>query len=398
MNIDKQRILIVDDNPQNLQVLGNLLEKSNYSVESAQNGKEALEWIGTEMFDLVLLDIMMPEMNGFEVCEVIRKNQTYDDVPIIFLTAKSDKTSLIKGFELNAQDYIGKPFDTAELTARIKTHMELKLSKDKLKNMNKWLEEKVAEKTKDLTESNNKLTESNLKLKETLAELKNLDKMKNHFLYLTSNEIRTPLTGIIGTLHLLKNQEAASTLKDLIDLLGKSIERLESFAKKAILTTELSSNSYELNIVEINLKELIQFCILEFNDEIFTKGISVNEKFESNNIVLGDKDLLFKMFSYLIENAISHSPKNNQIEIEITKNDEFIICRIIDHGEGFKSENEEDIFSPFAIQSNDYHKINEMSMYIVKLITDIHNGDIKTYNKKDAGACVELVFNIQTKN
>ncbi|OFX83817.1 MAG: hypothetical protein A2W99_02985 [Bacteroidetes bacterium GWF2_33_16] len=384
----KFKILIVDDNPQNLQVLGNILEKNDYHVEYAQSGSEALEWIKNEFFDLILLDVMMPEMDGFETCGKIRKNVDYNDVPIIFLTAKTDKSSTVKGLELNAQDYISKPFDTAELTARIKTHIELKSSKDKLKNVNIWLEEKVNEKTIELVAANKKLNES-------LDELKKMDKMKNHFLHLTSNEIRTPLTGIVGTLNLLKNQEAASTLKDLIDLLEKSIVRLESFAKKAILTTELSSKSYVLDSKEINLKELIQFCILEFNDEIFNKNININEVFDPEILISGDKDLFFKMFSYIIENAIAHSPVNNQVEIELRKTDDKIICRIIDNGEGFKPEAIEDIFSPFIINGTNYHKINDMSMYIVKLITDLHNGEIKVYNKKDAGACVELMFNTQ---
>src|SRR6056297_912463 len=142
MDAQKFKILIVDDNPKNLQVLGNLLEKQQYNVEYALSGKEALAWVNSEQFDLILLDIMMPGMDGYEVCETIRKDEQYQDIPIIFLTAKTDKESIVKGFELNAQDYVSKPFDTAELLARINTHLELKDSRDKLKDVNQWLEQK----------------------------------------------------------------------------------------------------------------------------------------------------------------------------------------------------------------------------------------------------------------
>lgn len=384
---EKFKLLIVDDNPQNLQVLGNLLEKNNYLVEYAQSGSEALEWIKTEMFDLILLDIMMPGMDGFEVCREIRKNKDFDDVPVIFLTAKTDKYSVVKGFELNAQDYISKPFDTAELTARIKTHIELKSSKDKLKNVNTWLEEKVNEKTKELSEANKKLNE-------TLIELQKLDKMKNHFLHLTSNEIRTPLTGIVGTLHLLKNQEAATTLKDLIELLEKSITRLESFASKAILTTELSSNSYSYKMEMVNLTELIRFCILDYNEVIFKKNIQLLDKMDNSLLVHADKELLSKLFSFIIENAISHTPDGKTIEIETIRFNSKVKCTITDFGEGFSENDPDEIFSPFTFNNSDYHKVNDMSMYIAKLISELHNGELKIYNKAGTGGTVEIILNI----
>ncbi|HAN19472.1 MAG: hypothetical protein A2X13_02240 [Bacteroidetes bacterium GWC2_33_15] len=384
---EKFKLLIVDDNPQNLQVLGNLLEKNNYLVEYAQSGSEALEWIKTEMFDLILLDIMMPGMDGFEVCREIRKNKDFDDVPVIFLTAKTDKYSVVKGFELNAQDYISKPFDTTELTARIKTHIELKSSKDKLKNVNTWLEEKVNEKTKELSETNKKLNE-------TLIEIQKLDKMKNHFLHLTSNEIRTPLTGIVGTLHLLKNQEAATTLKDLIELLEKSITRLESFASKAILTTELSSNSYSYKMEMVNLTELIRFCLLDYNEVIFKKNIQLLDKMDNSLLVHADKELLSKLFSFIIENAISHTPDGKTIEIETIRFNSKVKCTITDFGEGFSENDPDEIFSPFTFNNSDYHKVNDMSMYIAKLISELHNGELKIYNKAGTGGTVEIILNI----
>jgi len=384
MDMQKFKILIVDDNPKNLQVLGNLLEKNHYHVEYALSGSEALEWIKSEQFDLLLLDIMMPGMDGYEVCEIIRKDEQYQDIPIIFLTAKTDKESIVKGFELNAQDYVSKPFDTAELLARINTHLELKDSRDKLKNVNQWLEQKVDEKTRALQESNKKLEEA-------LTELQNLDKMKSYFLNMTSTEIRTPLTGIIGTLHVLKNQEASFALKNLIDLLEKSVSRLENFANKAILTTELSAKTYPFKEEEIDVAEIVNFSLLELNEELRQRNIDIEEHLEDIKIS-GDKDLIFKALLFLIRNASEHTGDESKIEISLKNEDRGIVLSILDFGKSFSKETIEEIYSPYRFKEEAFNENNELSMYIVKLIMDYHHGALKVFNKKNAGACVELIF------
>ncbi|MDY6802076.1 MAG: hybrid sensor histidine kinase/response regulator [Bacteroidota bacterium] len=384
MDTQKFKILIIDDNPKNLQVLGNLLEKNQYNVEYALSGNEALEWIKSEQFDLILLDIMMPGMDGYEVCENIRKDEKYSDIPIIFLTAKTDKESIVKSFELNAQDYVSKPFDTAELLARINTHLELKDSRDKLKNVNQWLEQKVDEKTKALQETNKKLEEA-------LTELQNLDKMKSYFLNMTSTEIKTPLTGIIGTLHVLKNQEASFALKNLINLLEKSVSRLENFANKAILTTELSSKTYEFKPEEIDVAELVSFCILELNEVLGQRNIDIEEHLDDIKIS-GDKDLLFKALLFLIRNAAEHTNDESKIEISLKNEEKGIVLSILDFGKGFSKETIEEIYSPYRFKEEAFNENNELSMYIVKLIMDYHHGALKVFNKENAGACVELIF------
>jgi two-component system sensor histidine kinase/response regulator len=146
----KFTILMVDDNPKNLQLLGSTLRNEGYMLEFATNGNMALSWLNKRTFDLILLDIMMPEISGFDVCEQIRAKEDLNDLPIIFLTAKTDKESIIKGFNLGAQDYITKPFDTAELLARVRTHLELRYSREQLKNMNQILEDRVEERTLEL--------------------------------------------------------------------------------------------------------------------------------------------------------------------------------------------------------------------------------------------------------
>jgi len=123
-------ILIVDDVPKNIQVIANLLGDEEYDISYATNGKQALDQVEETSFDLVLLDVMMPEMDGYEVCREIKKRQFSNEIPIIFITAKTDEDSLLEAFDAGGQDYVTKPFKAPELMARIKTHLKLKEFED----------------------------------------------------------------------------------------------------------------------------------------------------------------------------------------------------------------------------------------------------------------------------
>ncbi len=136
-------ILIVDDVSDNIKVAMTILKENNYNFSFAMDGKQALEVIKTKDFDLILLDIMMPELNGFDVIEILKNDEKTKDIPIIFLTAKADIDSITKGFELGAVDYITKPFHSAELISRVSTHLELYIAKKILKQNNLNLNVKI---------------------------------------------------------------------------------------------------------------------------------------------------------------------------------------------------------------------------------------------------------------
>ena len=151
-NINKCKILIVDDIKTNLDVLIQTLG-DEYVLAVAMDGEKAINYAVNNFPDLILLDIMMPEMDGFEVCRKLKENPTTSDIPIIFITAVNASSEKTKGFKLGAVDYITKPFNTVEVKARVKTHLNLKLHQEALKNHNIILEEKVKERTKELVET-----------------------------------------------------------------------------------------------------------------------------------------------------------------------------------------------------------------------------------------------------
>ncbi len=128
-------ILIIDDNPQNIQMLANVINESAYDVALALDGLEALKFIAKEKPDLILLDIMMPDMDGYEVCNMLKSKNDTKHIPVIFITAKNETGDIIKGFRAGAVDYISKPFINEELLARVKTHIALKLARDEIQTL-----------------------------------------------------------------------------------------------------------------------------------------------------------------------------------------------------------------------------------------------------------------------
>ncbi len=128
-------ILVVDDNPDNIQVVANILQENNYELSVFLNGENALEFLELETPDLILLDVLMPDMDGFELCRIIKQNRKMKDIPIIFLTAKNEIEDLVAGFKLGAVDYITKPFIPIELLLRIKTHIELKKTREEIRKL-----------------------------------------------------------------------------------------------------------------------------------------------------------------------------------------------------------------------------------------------------------------------
>lgn len=235
MNNEKDhryRILIVDDVPKNIQVAASILREEGYQMAFAPNGETALSQTRKIRFDLILLDIMMPEMDGYEVCGQIRQNSINQDVPIIFLSAKNDSESIIKGFEQGAMDYVAKPFNGAELLARVKTHLELFRSRKELKRTNEQLQTEINERIKAEEELKRSREEYyQLSIHDNLTGLYNTRYMYKFIEQLTSESAanNTPYSLIFMDIDNFKN---------VVDTHGhlNGSQALAEFAKTIILT------------------------------------------------------------------------------------------------------------------------------------------------------------------
>ncbi len=215
-------ILLVDDNTRNLQVLGKLLQEEKYEIEFAVNGEATLEWLKNKQFDLILLDLNMPGMNGFEVCKRIRSDNGMSEVPIIFLSAESERESILKGFEVGAQDYVTKPFDSRELLARVKTQLDLKSKTEKLEKINEWLGKKIDNWLK-LSVDRPRASETN----DLSAKLIEFDKNQSYVLKDICLELSTSIKEIEKLIGKSYDSVAKSQIKEIVKRLADSVVKLE---------------------------------------------------------------------------------------------------------------------------------------------------------------------------
>jgi two-component system, sensor histidine kinase and response regulator len=379
-------ILIVDDNPQNLQVLGRLLQEKQYEIEFATNGVAALDWLNSRQFDLVLLDINMPEMDGFEVCRRIRKNDSLANLPVIFLSADNDRESILKGFEFGGQDYVTKPFDSRELIVRVKTQITLKESLENLEKLNRSLEEKVKERTIQLKEANEHLETMN-------KELTELDDAKAEFLNLISHEIRTPLNGMILPVEMLKDTGSPSETKELIDILDSSVKRLEKFALNALLITRLKTKPNEISRKEMDLADILRETIEEEKTQSESRKIALVSSMQKIPCrITGDRELIKKCLLNILDNAIVFSPEESQVHINLYNEGESPVIEVSDNGPGLPAEILSKGPEPFT-RGKDYNdKSTGIGLPMAKLIMVAHGGEISLSNKKDKGAVVKLKF------
>lgn len=223
---EKPLILLVDDIPENLQILHQILNNGDYSFAVASSGRDALRLVEKKQPDLILLDIMMGDINGFEVCQELKSNPARADIPIIFLTAKVALEDKVKGFELGAVDYITKPFEDAEVIARVRTHVRLKTTIDLIKDCNLQLTESLAE-----------MLYSYQELKESQGKISKEEQMNNVKAIAAdaSHEINQPLTVLIGYLELLKETIDPQCINQAQ---RKYLDRMENALKKLIITVE----------------------------------------------------------------------------------------------------------------------------------------------------------------
>ena len=382
MNYSKEnkdfRILIVDDVPKNIQVLGNILMAENYQLSYSQNGKEALAAVKQNDFDLILLDIMMPVVDGYEVCRQLKSDSKTKDIPIIFLTAKVEKESVVKGLKLGAVDYVTKPFYAEELLARVRTHLSLKDKTEQLQSINVILEQKVAERTAQLKEANEKLS--------------TLEKAKSDFLTIISHEIRTPLNGISGFADILLDSLASTEHEEFIKYLKLSSDRLVRFSEIALLITQLNAEKYTFEMIPMNVEKIISSALEEVQEKLGLANIKIEKDFTKDINIITNHNLIQKSLVNILENSIEYSPENGQIFINTSTDKGTINIEICDQGPGFSEEALSKLFEYFSTDDIMHSEGLGLGLAAVKLVMDSHSGSISAKNRGEGGAQVCLTF------
>lgn len=391
-NTSTAKILIVDDNPKNIQVVGNILSENKFQIGFALSGQKAIEILNNSPdYDLILLDINMPSMNGFETCEILRNDPKFADLPIIFLTALNDSDDIVKGFKSGAQDYISKPFNASELVARVKTHIELKQSKDRLRDINKWLNDKVNEKTIELQNANKKLELQN-------RELEELDETKSEFLKIISHEIRTPLNGIIGFIDILKDELNNTELGEFLKYLDISAKRLERFANISLYITDLKTKRVNIPYEYINIYDTIINIKGRMDYIIIDKNLTFNlDNLDKDLSIYGVKIYIIACLESIINNAANYTKQNTAISIFTETNEEEISIRIQDQGPGFNEKSQKSLFKLFSSGQPHIDKSEGLGLAMAKLIMNLHNGSITANNLIQGGAEITLKLSIKNQ-
>jgi DNA-binding response OmpR family regulator/DNA-binding CsgD family transcriptional regulator len=281
IKMDKPIILIVDDEEANLQLIGKILQNLDVDITLASSGKEALKLLESLVPDLIILDIIMPSMSGFDVCRKIRSRKSTSEVPTIFLSAKTDSEDIIKGFDIGARDYITKPFIKEELVARVETQLNIITNEKKIKNLNNNLEEKVKERTKALTKTNEKLTDYNTALK-VLMDKRDDDRID------------------------LEHQVMAN----VEELILPSIERLKQ--------TNLKKQQKELlGICEDNISKITSSFVSSMMDNGKVRGLTHRETTIANLIVQGKSSQEISTILNISESTINYHRNNIRKKVGI---------------------------------------------------------------------------------
>jgi len=287
----KTNIMVVDDTIANLKLLESILGKRGYRVRSFPRGRLALAAAAIEMPDLILLDINIPEMNGYEVCERLKADPALAPIPVIFISALNEMLDKVKAFGCGGVDYIGKPFQIEEILARVENHLNLRRLRQELEQHNARLDELVRLKTRQLAEANERLSI--------------LDKAKNDFLTLISHELRTPLHGLFGVAELLfATYPVNSANAELIDIFQQSQERLLRIIEDALLLTQLEVDAEHFAPVAIPLGPLLKLAMDQTAGLAGSRKIHLPPVPDDLPLVGGDEKLFQKAMHALLETAV----------------------------------------------------------------------------------------------
>jgi len=297
-----KKILVVDDNPANIGILFECLENAGFKIMVAQDGGDAIEMAENINPDLILLDIIMPEIDGFATCRRLRQIDSIKNIPIIFMTALADIENKVRGFECGAVDYICKPFQQEEVIARINTHLTLKEQKDELLRLNREKEKMIS---------------------------------------VIAHDLRSPFNGILGLLDMLSQYFDDFTDEEKLNY----IKHAELSAKNAyqlvdeLLNWVVSGNGeIEFKPENINLSDIVESSVLVVRDNASSKYIEINIDIDKEIEIFVDSNMMSAVIRNLVSNSVKFTKPNGSISIKAESCEKSIKIILRDTGIGMDKE------------------------------------------------------------
>lgn len=351
INRGEYKILIVDDVMSNVLLLKVLLTKEQFGVCTAYNGKECIEAAHTQHPDLILLDVMMPDLDGYETAGILKNDPETASIPIIFLTALNQPSDLVNGFKAGASDFLTKPFNKEELIMRVMQQISLIMARRIIERQNK----------------------------ELLSTIKNRDKMYS----VIAHDLRSPMASIRMSLNLFVNtvppEAVGEEMFSLIDMANKESEETHDLLDNLLKWTKSQTGNLKVVTQEFDVKDVLPGVKDIFDAVAATKNIKLRLTMcDDKVIVFADNDMLKTVVRNFISNAIKFSNEGSFIDISLSVEDDKAIISVRDYGVGIS---EDRIAGLFSDGSSTYGTRNEegsgLGLQLCKDFAVKNGGDVK---------------------
>jgi signal transduction histidine kinase len=367
-------ILIVDDTPENLISLKKVLEKNNFEVDTASSGEEALKKVLKNSYILIILDVQMPNMDGFEVAEAISGYSKAKETAIIFLSAANTEFKFIaKGYSSGGLDYITKPVDMNILLLKVKTFYQI-------------------------YEQSRKLNEMQKSLLEEIEFRKEAERKKDEFISIASHELKTPLTSVKGYVQLLErsvNKGDAETVKKHLSKAQTQLEKLNTLIADLLDISKIESGKLKFNKQNFVVDHLIDSVIEVMHQS--NPEFKICKKGQANCEIYADEMRIEQVIVNFLTNAIKYSPGTNEIQLTVNVEDDKLYVAVKDYGIGMSPEQINYVFDKFyrvEETSNRFQGLG-IGLYISSEIIKRHGGQIGVNSVYGEGS--EFYFIIPTK-
>ena len=373
----KGKILIIDDTQVNLDLLSFLLSKQGYQVWQASSGNEGLMQVNAVQPDLILLDICMAEMDGYAVCRLLKADERYCNIPVIFLSAYNTLTDKIQAFEVGGVDYITKPFHPPEVLARISLHLKLRRSQQELESSYKQMQ-LILEKEREI------------------------NRFRLQFSSMICHDFRTPLTTIQGFASLFKaslGELSESQQLYFLDKIDNSVDYVVELLDQFLLVNRAEQGCFTVHLEPIDLRSFC--CSLIENLRVScskTHHLTFICK-EDPDLFLLDKRLLQTILENLLSNAIKYSPQGGEILLTLDAAPNKICIQVRDWGIGIPLENQEHIFDDFYRANNTGSvRGTGLGLAIVKKCVEALDGQIQVESQEGEGCLFTLCLPAQSQD
>ncbi len=351
------RVLIIDDIPDNVDALGETLA-SEYEIQCATSGPEGLELVRQHIPDLILLDVMMPEMDGYAVFAELRRNPETRNIPVIFVTAYSDCENETRALTAGAVDFIHKPINQAVVRSRVNTQMALKRKEMELEQMNRELESRVKERTYELEERTRQVEALNIALQERAIQSEAANIAKRRFLGNMSHELRTPMNAIIGFNDLLQRKATDPGQLQKLASIGKAANHLTAIINEILNFADADTGNLNLATVDFDLKDIISQVNEMIAPKALAKKLAYTSKIDPSipPVLHGDAAKLKQVLLNLAGNAVKFTQEGTvSIRVRLIQANKLnvdIRIEVQDTGIGIDPAKLNSIFEPFEQADN----------------------------------------------